>query len=174
MAKTATRLKAKAQVDVPQNKDAAAADIRKIGDIQRESLRTTAEMNDAIAVITHNYQPRLDALGEQIKTLQEGVQGYCEAHRDELTDGGRVKTASLITGEVQWRQRPPSVSVRGADSVIGILKRLGLGRFVRVKEEVNKEAILNEPDEVRGVAGLNIVTGVEDFVITPFELEVTA
>lgn len=100
------------------------------------------------------------------------MQGYCEAHRDELTDGGRVKTASLITGEVQWRQRPPSVSVRGAESVIETLKRLGLSRFVRTKEEVNKEAILNEPDNVRGVAGLNIVTGVEDFVITPFEQEV--
>lgn len=174
MAKTATRLKTKAQTYVPQNKDDAAADIRKIGDIQRETLRTTTEMNDAIAVITHNYQPRLDALGEQIKTLQEGVQGYCEAHRDELTDGGRVKTASLITGEVQWRQRPPSVSVRGADSVIETLKRLGLGKFVRIKEEINKEAILNEPDKVKGVAGLNVVTGVEDFVITPFEQEVTA
>lgn len=171
MAKTAARLKTKAQTYVPQSKDDAAADIRKIGDIQRESLRTTAEMNDAIAAITHRYQPRLDALGEQIKTLQEGVQGYCEAHRDELTDGGRVKTASLITGEVQWRQRPPSVSVRGAESVIETLKRLGLGKFVRTKEEVNKEAILNEPDAVRGVAGITVVTGVEDFVITPFEQE---
>lgn len=169
MAKTATRLKAKAQIYVPQNKDDAAADIRKIGDIQRESLRTTAEMNDAIAVITHNYQPRLDALGEQIKTLQEGVQGYCEAHRDELTDGGRVKTANLVTGEVQWRQRPPSVSVRGAEAVIETLQRLGLSRFVRTKEEVAKDMILNEPDAVKGVAGITIVTGVEDFVITPFE-----
>ncbi|ARU30873.1 host-nuclease inhibitor protein Gam [Sulfuriferula sp. AH1] len=174
MAKPVTRLKTKAQIYVPQSKDDAAANIRKIGDIQRESIRTTAEMNDEIAVITHKYQPLLDALGEQIKTLQEGVQGYCEAHRDELTDGGRVKTANLITGEVQWRQRPPSVSVRGADSVIEMLKRLGLARFVRTKEEVNKEAILNDPDEVRGVAGLNIVTGVEDFVITPFEQETIA
>lgn len=115
----------------------------------------------------------MDALKEQLATLQDGVQGYCEAHRLELTDGGKVKTANLITGEVQWRQRPPSVSVRGSDTVIEMLKRLGLGRFVRTKEEVNKEAILNEPDEVRGVAGLTVVTGVEDFVITPFEQAVT-
>lgn len=62
--------------------------------------------------------------------------------------------------------------MRGAEAVIEALKRLGLGKFVRTKEEINKEAILNEPDEVRGVAGLNVVTGVEDFVITPFEQEV--
>lgn len=170
--KTATRLKTKAQVYVPQSRDEAAADIRKIGDLQREALRTTTEMNDSIAHITQNFQPRLDALNDQIKTLQEGVQGYCEAHRVELTDGGKVKTANLITGEVQWRQRPPSVSVRGSDAVLDMLKRLGLTRFIRAKEEVNKEAILNEPDEVRGVAGLTVVTGVEDFVITPFEQEV--
>lgn len=174
MAKTATRLKAPAQIYVPQTKDDAAADIRKIGDVQRELARSSAEMNDAIAAITHNFQPRLDALNEQLKTLQDGVQGYCEAHRSELTDGGRVKTANLITGEVQWRQRPPSVSVRGVEAVIETLKRLGFAKFVRTKEEVNKDAILNEPSEVRGVAGITVVTGVEDFVITPFEREVVA
>ncbi len=169
MAKSVTRLKAKAQIYVPQTKETAAADVRTIGDLQRQSLRAATEMNDAIAAITQNYQPRLEALSEQLKTLQDGVQAYCEAHRAELTDGGRVKSANLITGEVQWRQRPPSVSVRGAEAVIEALKRLGLGKFVRTKDEVNKEAILNEPDAVRGVAGITVVTGVEDFVITPFE-----
>ena len=89
-----------------------------------------------------------------------------------LTNGGKVKTANLITGEVQWRQRPPSVRVTGAESVIETLRRLGLSQFVRTKEEVNKEAILNEPEGVKGVAGITVVKGVEDFVITPFEQEV--
>lgn len=172
MAKTNTRLKTKAQIYVPQTRDEAAADIRKIGDLQRQALRATTDMNDEIAHVTQIYQPRLNALNDQLKTLQEGVQGYCEAHRTELTDGGKVKTANLITGEVQWRQRPPSVSIRGQEAVIDLIKRLGLTRFIRTKEEVNKEAVLNEPDEVRGVAGLTVVTGVEDFVITPFEQEV--
>lgn len=169
--KTATRFKAKAQIYVPQSQEDTAADIRKIGDLERQKLRATTEMNDAIAQITQNFQPRLDALSEQLKTLQEGVQAYCEAHRDALTNNGKVKTANLITGEVQWRQRPPSVGVRGKETVIETLKRLGLKKFIRTTEEVNKEAILNEPDEARGVAGLTIVTGVEDFVITPFEQE---
>ena len=50
------------------------------------------------------------------------------------------------------------------------LKSLGLERFVRVKEEPNKEAMLNEPDAVRGVAGITINSGIEDFTITPFEV----
>lgn len=170
MSKSQTkRLKAQASVYVPQSKDDAAADIRKIGELQRHALRSSTEMNDAIAAITAKFQPHLEAINAQVTVLQEGVQAYCEAHRHELTNEGKVKTANLITGEVQWRQRPPSVSVRGADAVIDALKRLGLGKFVRTKDEVNKEAILNEPDQVRGVAGITVVTGVEDFVITPFE-----
>jgi phage host-nuclease inhibitor protein Gam len=165
----ATKLKTKAAVYVPQSADDCAADIRKLGDLQRELLRIIADMNDRIAEITAENSPRMEALNAGIDLLQQGVQGYCEANRDALTNGGRVKTAGFVTGEVQWRQRPPSVQVRGAEAVMETLKRLGLGRFIRAKEEVNKEAILNEPDEVRGVAGVSIVTGVEDFVITPFE-----
>ena len=170
---TKTRLKAKAQIYVPQSKDEAASDIRKIGDLQRGITRLTSEMNDAIANITEAYQPTLQELNDRLKTMQSAVQAYCEAHRDELT-GGKAKTANLVTGEVQWRQRPPSVAVRGAESVIAALKGFGLARFVRTKEEINKEAILNEPEAVKGVAGITVVTGVEDFVITPFEQDVTA
>lgn len=171
---TKTRIKTKAQTNVPQTLDATAADIRAIGDLQRELLRNTAAMNDDIAAITQAYQPVLKTIGEQIAQLQEGVQAYCEANRSELTNDGRVKTANLVTGEVQWRQRPPSVRITGAESVIETLERLGLSQFVRTKQEVNKDAILNEPDGVKGVAGIVVVTGVEDFVITPFEQEVAA
>ncbi|MCA0213104.1 MAG: host-nuclease inhibitor Gam family protein [Proteobacteria bacterium] len=164
-----TKLKAKAQTYAPQTPNDCAADIKKLGDLQRDFARQQADMNDEIAAITKRYQPKLEALSERIATLQQGVQTYCEANRSTLTNDGKVKTANFVTGDVQWRQRPPSVSIRGADAVIEVLQRMGLSRFVRTKEEVNKEAILNEPDAVRGIAGISVVTGVEDFVISPFE-----
>lgn len=167
----AKKLKSKAQIYVPQTKEDAAADVKKVGDLMRLLTRKEADMNDQIAAITQKFQPDFEVLKEQIQTLQDGVQSYCEAHRDELTNSGKVKSANLTTGEVSWRQNPPSVRISKSETVIDMLKRLGLGRFVRSREEVNKEAILNEPDEVRGVAGITLVTGVEQFVITPFEQE---
>lgn len=164
-----TRLKAKAQLNVPQSRDEAAGYIRMIGDFQRRTLRDMAAMNDEIAVITAKYQPRLDEDKLEIQALQDGLQAWCEANRAELTNGGKVKTASLVTGEVQWRQRPPSVRISKSEVVLETLARLGLSRFIRTKEEVNKDAILDEPDAIKGVAGITVVTGVEDFVITPFE-----
>ena len=75
---------------------------------------------------------------------------------------------------MSWRQRPPSVSIRGVETVLETLLRMGLGRFVRVKSEPNKDAMLNEPEAVRGIAGISIVTGVEDFIVTPFEVTAEA
>lgn len=167
-----TRLKtAAASHPVPNTKGEAAADIRQIGDLSRQQARLATEMNDRIAAITQEYQPRLDELNNRLKAVQAGVHTWCEANRAELTQGGKVKTANLLTGEIQWRQRPPSVRITGAESVIDALKAFGLKRFIRTEEVINKQAILNEPKAVAGVAGISISTGVEDFVITPFEAE---
>lgn len=167
----ATRIKSKTLAAVPQSKNDCADNVRVMGDVQREFERTRAAMNDAIAVITAEHQPLLAALSERIEALQTGVQAWCEAHRVDLCgENDKLgKTANLVTGEVAWRVRPPSVRITGADNVVETLQRMGLGRFVRVRAEPNKEVMLNEPDAVRGIAGINIVCGVEDFIVTPFE-----
>ena len=170
----ATKLKMKASAYAPQSRPDVQSDIKKLGDLQREHSRLTHDMNDSIAAITEAAAPALAALVERISVLQAGIQTWCEANRDELTAGGKTKTANLITGEVNWRQRPPSVSVRNAKSVLETLKRMGLAQFIRTKEEINKEAVLADQDAVRGIAGLTVSKGVEDFVITPFEADTEA
>lgn len=172
----ATRLKKPTLAAVPQSRDACAAAIRQLGDLQREAERQRAAMNDAIAAITEQHQPVLSDLAQRMRALQDGVQAWCEAHRTELCgEGDRLgKTANLVTGEVSWRQRPPSVAIRGAEAVLKALARLNLERFIRTKTEPNKEAMLAEPQAVEGIAGISIVTGVEDFIVTPFEIEAPA
>lgn len=170
MATRNQKLKAPALVtQAPQSKDAVVSDIRAIGDLQRDKLRLQATMNDAIAQLQEQYAKDAAPINERIEVLQAGVQTWCEANRDSLTDNGKVKFADFVTGTVKWRVKPPSVSVRGAEAVIALLKQNGLTRFVRVKEEVNKEAVLNEVDAVRGVAGLSVTSGVEEFIIEPHD-----
>lgn len=168
-----TRLKAPALAELPpQTREDCAGWIKDLGDLQRQLGRLEAAMNDAISNITQHYQPDIDDLKKRITAKQIGIQTWAEANRETITEGGRSKTANLITGLVQWRQRPPSVSIRGVEAVLDTLERLGLGRFVRTRREPNKEAMLNEPEAVRGVAGIILVSGVEDFIVTPFEQEV--
>ena len=148
----ATRIRKTAQVYACNSREQAQSAIKQLGDLQREHARITTELNDAIARITEAEAPRLDALRQRMDTLQAGVQTWCEANREQLC--GKGKTANLITGEVAWRIRPPSVRVTGVDSVIDLLKRMTLGRFVRTKEEINKEAALGWPDERLELVGL--------------------
>ncbi|PLX97297.1 MAG: host-nuclease inhibitor protein Gam, partial [Desulfuromonas sp.] len=132
--------------------------------------RIEAAMNDEIATIKQRYEEQAKPLGDDIRQLSQGVQVWCEANREAITQGGKVKFATLTTGKVNWRTRPPKVTLRGKESILENLKRLGLARFVRTSEEINKEAMLNEPALAKTVPGVNITQG-EDFVITPFETE---
>ncbi|MCT8633294.1 host-nuclease inhibitor Gam family protein, partial [Glaesserella parasuis] len=78
----------------------------------------------------------------------------------------------FTTGEVQWRAKPPAVVAKGIDSILESLRNLGLFRFIRTKEELNKEAMLAEPDVARSISGVTIREGVEEFVIKPNDEEV--
>jgi len=167
----ATRKKTQAAQWTCQSKDMTMQAIRSLGDAQRELLRVETEINDQVAEITAQRKDEIEALKTRIDMLVGGIQTWCEAHRAELLAAGG-KEANLVTGLVKWRQRPPSVSIRSAQKVLDTLRQLGLSRFIRSKEEPNKEAMLAEPQAVSGIAGISIVTGVEDFVIEPFEVEV--
>lgn len=169
-----TRLKTNAAaVDVPQNREMVAVAIANIGALSRQLVRTEADMNDELAKVKKAWEESAEPLRVQIAALNQGVQTWAEANRDSLTQNGKVKTCALTTGEIAWRMRPPSVRVTGAEAVLDTLRRLGLKRFIREKEEVNKDAILNEPEAVAHVPGIAISRG-EDFVVTPFEAELAA
>lgn len=173
MAKPPKKHKQAALLNVPQTTDECALNINKIGVLAREADGLKAAMNDEIAAITDRYTPLFAPIKEELAQLEQGVKVFCEAHRLELTNQNKVKTANFVTGSVQWRQKPPSVVVKGVEDVLNRLAGLGLERFIRTKPEINKEAILNEPDAIVGVNGLTIKTGEEDFIITPFEQEHT-
>lgn len=165
------RQKAPALAYACQTKEDTQSAICELGLVQRELVRVETEINDQIAAITDSRKVQIEALKMRSEALLKGIQTWCEAHRAELCkDGG--KTANLITGEVSWRQRPPSVSIRAVDKVLETLRALGLDRFIRTKEEPNKEAMLADPKTVQGIAGVTINAGVEDFAVTPFEQEV--
>jgi phage host-nuclease inhibitor protein Gam len=163
------RTKVAAQTVSCQSKDDLIACVARYGEIQRNKARLKANTDDQIAKLQEALGKDCEPLDAQLKEYERAIASFAEANRDALTNGGKVKTCDFTTGQIGWRQRPPSVTVRAADLVIETLKKLGLSKFVRVKEEVNKDAVLESPDEARGIAGLSINKGIEDFYIVPAE-----
>lgn len=164
-AKTAATL-----APVPQTRDEATAAVREIGERQRELARIQADMNEELAAVRERFEAAAQPHTERIDQLTLGVQVWADAHRATLTQGGKTKTAVLPSGEIAWRIRPPSCRIIGAEAVMDELRRLQLARFIRTKSEINKEAILNEPEAVAHIKGIRIEQG-EDFIVSPFEVE---
>lgn len=154
---------------VPQSLAQAEDCIASIGTMQRQRQRLEADMNDQLAAIKRQFEAQAQPLGLEIKKLSQGLQIWADANRERLT-GGKVKFAMLSSGKINWRTRPPKVNLRGKEKILEACKRLGLKRFIRTIEEIDKEAMLREQDVAGSIDGVTITQG-EDFVVTPFETE---
>ena len=158
---------------VPQSRDDASETLRMIGETNRHVARIEADMNDRIALIKDEAEKQASPLKEQVTARTEGLKIWAEANRDALTNGGKTKTADLGTGKISWRLRPPSVRISGMDRVIEAVKMLGFYGFLRTKEEINKEALLANPDKAKLIAGITIGSEGEDFIAEPFEADIS-
>lgn len=173
----ATKAKTQAAIAVPQTREEVQQWIAGLGKVQRERATLTNNMNDLISPITERFAPQIDEKTQEEQRLLDGIATWCEANKADLTKD--AKTVNLVTGEIQWRMNPASVAFKRGikvEEIIAHIKQLKLGKlFVRVKEEVNKEAILAADDKTKAkltAAGtIKIVTDSETFAVTPFEQE---
>ena len=165
----ASRIRAEAVSLVPQNQNQANDAIAEIGRAQRERSRIKAEMNDELAEVKRRFEDQAAPYNDRITALSQAVQTWAEANRHKLT-AGKKKTIGMAAGEIKWRICPPKVGLRGVEAVMKALKELGLTKFIRTKEEIDKDAILADQKAVAHVKGITISQR-EDFVIVPFETE---
>lgn len=165
-----TRTKSLASVaDIPQTDEQCRAQIRELGDVSRQITRLETELADKTAKLKQGYGDKAAPLNDRLVALQTGIQTYCEANRDRLTNGGKVKSHDFVTGIIQWRNRPPKVKLTGVADVLDRLIVAKLDRFVRTKSEPNKEAMLDDPEAAEAIEGVKIVTGAEEFIVEPSE-----
>ncbi len=176
MAKTATKAKTKAaDIEVPQTREELAACVRSIGESQRARERLKGEFNGEVALLKAQDESAVAPYLAREEQLVAGAQTFCEANRKALTQDGKVKHFDTGAGKVECCQRPPSVRLNNgwsAEAVIEALKSMRLFGFIRIKEELNREAILAaEPAQRARIEGVRVASGGEDFIVTPIELE---
>lgn len=150
-----------------KNLEQAQTFIKQLGIIHCAISRLENDMSAEVAGITQQYAEKINPLRQDCEQLSEAIELWCAKNKDKLLTNGK-KTAKLTTGEVSWRVRPPSVVVKNVDEVVARLERFGLHRLIRVKKELNKEAVLSEPSAISGIDGVSIKTGSEDIIIKPF------
>jgi len=171
--KTATRIKAAAVEHwVPRDRDEVNEAIAKLGRLQRERLRIETAMNDEMAKVKEHHDADAKPLGEEISELTKGVHLWCEANRAALTREERVKFHDFATGQVKWRLTPWSVAITKVADVIALLKAKGLKKYIRTKEEVDKDALLAARAEVADTIKGITFKQKEEFAIVPHESKI--
>jgi len=175
MARAATKLKI-VSTPLPASRDEVDALIHAIGESQRQRQSIQSKLDEDVAALKKSAEAEAKVFSESIAEKMAQVHAWCLANRDEITDDGRTKTVRFGNGEVSWRSRPPGVTLmRGmkADDVIASLQQLGrkFAKFLRPKVELNKEAMLDDPDLARTVPGIRIGSGGEDFTVKPVALQ---
>ena len=161
----------KAVIAVPKSLDEAAQFLAQIGKEQRAVDKIQSDLNAKVDALKVTAMAGAEPHQQKVTQLVEGLFAFAETHREKLTDGGKRKTVEVPTGTFGWRMTPPAVSLRGVEAILESLKSLKLKRFIRIKEEVDKDALLKEPDVAKTIKGVSI-TQHEDFIAKPSELEV--
>lgn len=163
MAKRAS--KAAPAAGIPGSRAEAEALMARLGDIVRERTLLATAYSETIDTYTRQRDETDAPLKAEEDAARKRLQAWCEAHRAELTDHGARKWARLGPGQIEWRFTPGKVMLRNVQAVIEAL-RIAAPDLLRMKTEVNKEAVLQAPDRVANVPGITIEQE-ELFVITP-------
>ena len=156
-------------IPVPQNLDEAAKFLSFIGREQRKIDKIQTTLNEKIETLKEKTADDVKSHEEKISQLVEGLFAFAQSHRDELTDSGKRKTVKVPTGSFAWRWTPLAISISDIELVVAELKSRRLKRFIRVKEEPDKKAMLKELQVVRKIPGISI-SQQEMFAVTPAEL----
>ena len=165
--------KRRVQATIPKNLEEANHFLLIIGYSQREIEKTRATLNDEIDKLKAKARADVGPQEERIAQFVEGLYAFAESHREELTKSGEKKTVELPGGIMAWRTTPPSIVLSDKEEIIiNRLKEAHLDRFVRTpREEINKKAMLQEPEEAEKIEGVTVDRH-EEFYVKPSEIDI--
>lgn len=140
--------------------------VSKIGGLAAAIEGEVARHNQRVARMQEELAAKIQEHQEEREHLIDQLFAYAVENRASLTRDETVKTVEVPGGKFGFRSKHPSVVVTDEETVIALLKAQKLDSFVRTREEVNREVVLNFPDQVEGVEGIQIRGG-ENFFVKP-------
>jgi phage host-nuclease inhibitor protein Gam len=142
---TKTRIKKKVIDSV--SIDEANAAFAELAKADSSNKKMNAEMDLAITKIREKYQDKVEENNLVISEKTEVLETYLKLHPEVL---GKNKSIELIHGTIGFRTNTPSLkTLKGFtwESCKNLVQALLGNKYVRVKEELDKEALLADREE---------------------------
>ncbi|HPN37203.1 MAG TPA: host-nuclease inhibitor Gam family protein [Melioribacteraceae bacterium] len=106
-------------------------------------VKKEAEMNEKLNKIKQDYEEKTKELRYTTETIQGEINAFCTKNK---SDFDKVRSKEFQFGTVGFRVNPPKVTLLNRKynlkTVLELVKRLYKKAYVRVKEDLDKEAIL--------------------------------
>jgi phage host-nuclease inhibitor protein Gam len=177
-----TRVRAPAH-QIYTTRDELETAMQRLGTLQRDFEALRLDMDVRLAAVRSEFMPRFTTNSTEQTLLLDSIRAYCETHRKELTNDGQTKTVHFHNGDVQWRLPGWSVVLAVGASTEAIIKwfrdrtkglaRFGIDirRYIRVKEELNKEALLEDRTKLLALRNLHASDNMQPLELISFSNE---
>jgi phage host-nuclease inhibitor protein Gam len=129
--------------------------LKEIGTLEHELEAIDSDADKRIAEIKAESTKRGEGIRKRIVDLSSSLGAYAEYNKDELFKDR--KSVDLVFGSFGFRK---STSIHVRKTTLELLKKLGLDRCVRIKEEPDKEAMADLQDDV--LAQVDAVRKIKD------------
>jgi len=123
--------------------------VREIAELTLARNTQQTMLDRDLTAVRAKYETQLTTLGKSLEEKTEVARAYCEANPAEF---GRNKSLACMHGTLGWRTGNPTLKTLAGwtwTRVLAAIQQLRWRRFIRVKIEPNKEAILIARDRLR-------------------------
>jgi phage host-nuclease inhibitor protein Gam len=105
-----------------------------------------------IAELRERANKEVAPLAVELRQKTTQIELFAESNRASLV-GEEKKSIVLPAGEFGWRFTPPKITFGkgGAKKVLALLQSLRLKEYIRTTYEVDREALLRDRPQVKGV-----------------------
>ncbi|MFZ2193284.1 MAG: host-nuclease inhibitor Gam family protein [Candidatus Moraniibacteriota bacterium] len=149
MVKTITRIK-KSKTVVPHSITEADVVLGQLGDSQNKINAIEKELKERIAELKLAATKKLRPLVVERDAKINSLFAFANPRKAQLTK--ELRTIALNSGIFGWRLTPPRVETKLTDEeVIALLKETGNDDFIRIIEEVDRQALLAERPVIEGI-----------------------
>lgn len=126
--------------------------LKELAFIDRDLRLIDGDVNETIDRLKTEAKAQAKPLQDRKTALELAMKEFCEANRAEFA---KIKTRQLVFGSVGFRQSTKIIVKRVADT-LQALKDLGLAQCIRIKEEIDKEAMKTLPAETLAEVGAGV------------------
>lgn len=157
--------------------------IKKISELQKQKTQNKIDTDLKIAELQEKLANTVELIDKEIKSLTIALKNFSDSNKEVLFKNS--KTLSLPCGDLLYRKNKDLVDTKNSKKTVeSILKKNNMFEFsekvkakfskvfLRMKLELDKEAVHANSVKAKEVTGIKITEGVERFTIKPYETEI--